>query len=113
MEEETQVRLITAQTQALTQVSLVAAETSSVLKKIVENQSELSEMMKASAGCNRQFEKDTFRLLVGIIFFLVLVVSGLMYHLNIKGGDAVYNAATSTMDKVNSSGYRVPHDIGK
>lgn len=102
MDEESFIRLVNSQTQALTQVAMISTSTKEVLERVVENQAAQTKMMQSCVAAAEEFRSRTFKLLVGIIIFLVLVVSGLMVKLNIEGGDVLGDSTK----KVISGGVR-------
>lgn len=115
MEEETFLRLLNSQTQALTQVALISNETNGVLKKVVDNQAQQTQLISAVLDATAQFRSDTFRLLVGVIIFLVVVIGGLLVKLNVKGGDVIHQVGKSAYNQVMPSTLMdvEPNDAGK
>lgn len=95
MNEEAFVRLISSQTQALTQVAMVSNSTKEVLEKVVDNQTLQTELLQKMTAAHEEFRNRTFNVLCLIAVFLVLVIAGLMYRLNIKGAGAISDAAKS------------------
>lgn len=94
MDEESFIRLVNSQTQALTQVAMISTSTKEVLEKVVENQSTSVELLKQMAATQEEFRGRTFNALAAVIVFLVLVVAGLMYKLNMKGAEEIGSAVT-------------------
>lgn len=92
MHEETFIRLVNSQTQALTQVSMISTSTKEVLEKVVDNQAAQTTLLQSINTGHMEFRDRTFNVLVGVIIFEMLVIAGLMLKLNIKGAEVIQDS---------------------
>jgi len=80
---------------ASTSTNIVAVQTIlSDLTKLVTSQAEV--LIKIQTG-QIMYQKQTIRLLVGIIAFLVVVIGALLVRLNVQGADVILKAASGVI----------------
>ena len=83
---------IRSQTQILTSISIENDQIEKFAEKAADNIEKMTMKMAEESIENKSFRKTIFRVLIGIIIFLMFVVIGLMTELGIKGTQSMSNA---------------------